>query len=489
MAAFPVAGEPPLVNRGPWKPLPRTGPDGGRSVVSTGRSRSAREQLAYVATSVASDACSLMAAVVVTARLWSRDAALDAPAVVLAVTVWLTVLWGFGVYRLRPGSQVGWGRLLAAVACWLSIAYVAVPSSSFPVLRHPGYLAVCAFAFASASRASLHSAVRRGQREGRFRRRALIVGTDDTAVRLAEQLPATGITPVGFVLTSDARTARDLPFPIAGHIGDLGNVIRGHDASCVVAAPTVHEVEVFEMVRAARRHGAEARIASEKVITSPTGPAVDPVGLDLALALRSCGSGAFQMRLKRSFDVVAASAALLLMAPTLAAVGLAVLVSSGRPVFFRQKRITQGGRPFTVYKFRTMVVGADRRAATPDSNPDVLFYKSSDRSLLTPVGDFLRRFSIDELPQLWNVVRGDMSLVGPRPLPTGQVEAHSELLARRHDLPTGLTGWWQINGRSDVDADHALDMDLFYVENWSFAFDLYILLKTARAVVSRTGAY
>jgi lipopolysaccharide/colanic/teichoic acid biosynthesis glycosyltransferase len=117
------------------------------------------------------------------------------------------------------------------------------------------------------------------------------------------------------------------------------------------------------------------------------------------------------------------------------------------------------------------------------------FFKLRDDPRLTPIGAFLRRTSLDELPQLWNVVRGDMSLVGPRPLWEEQVRANPELLEARHEVRAGLTGWWQVNGRSDVDPEQAVRMDLYYIQNWSIGLDLYILAKTVIATIARMGAY
>lgn len=195
--------------------------------------------------------------------------------------------------------------------------------------------------------------------------------------------------------------------------------------------------------------------------------------------------------LKRIIDVVVSATLLVALAPLLLSIALAVRFTSRGTILFRQTRIGMNRRPFRMLKFRTMVANAEEllpELVAIDRLQEPVFKLRADPRV-TRVGRFLRHASLDELPQLWNVLRGDMSLVGPRPLPAGQVAANAGRLGGRHDVPTGLTGWWQVNGRSDVDPSHALEMDLFYVENWSFAFDLYILLKTARAVVSRTGAY
>jgi lipopolysaccharide/colanic/teichoic acid biosynthesis glycosyltransferase len=144
---------------------------------------------------------------------------------------------------------------------------------------------------------------------------------------------------------------------------------------------------------------------------------------------------------------------------------------------------------FTIYKFRTMVSDVERALDGKVIDLTKPFFKMEDDPRLTGVGRFLRSFSLDELPQLWNVVRGDMSLVGPRPLPAEQVAANEEFLRPRHEVRAGVTGLWQISGRSKLDSEEALRMDRFYIENWSPSLDLYILLMTAFTVVARRGAY
>jgi lipopolysaccharide/colanic/teichoic acid biosynthesis glycosyltransferase len=146
--------------------------------------------------------------------------------------------------------------------------------------------------------------------------------------------------------------------------------------------------------------------------------------------------------------------------------------------------VTKDGRVFRMHKFRTM-------RTDPDVSLDTTtpFFKLQSDPRLTRVGKFLRRFSLDELPQLWNVITGEMSLVGPRPLPADQVAANLDLMRPRQAVPAGVTGWWQINGRSLVTPEEALRLDLFYIENWSPTLDLYVLLKTFGAVVGRDGAY
>jgi lipopolysaccharide/colanic/teichoic acid biosynthesis glycosyltransferase len=143
-----------------------------------------------------------------------------------------------------------------------------------------------------------------------------------------------------------------------------------------------------------------------------------------------------------------------------------------------------------MYKFRTMRDDADRLLEELEVDPSAPFFKlGAEDPRLTRVGRFLRKYSLDELPQLLNVLKGEMSLVGPRPLPAEQVAANLELLGPRHEVSAGVTGWWQVQGRSEVDdADEAVRMDLFYIENWSLALDLFVLLKTFGAVLAKRGA-
>jgi exopolysaccharide biosynthesis polyprenyl glycosylphosphotransferase len=194
---------------------------------------------------------------------------------------------------------------------------------------------------------------------------------------------------------------------------------------------------------------------------------------------------------KRSFDVVGALLLLLLFSPFLAGAALWVKLHDGGPVFFRQRRIGQDGEPFDCFKFRSMVVDAEDRLAA--LREDVGFegglFKMREDPRVTRPGKWLRRFSVDELPQLWNVVRGEMSLVGPRPpLPT-EVHGYDEEVARRLRVRPGMTGLWQVSGRSDLSFDEAIRLDLYYVDNWSMLQDLTILARTLGAVVKSRGAY
>jgi lipopolysaccharide/colanic/teichoic acid biosynthesis glycosyltransferase len=178
---------------------------------------------------------------------------------------------------------------------------------------------------------------------------------------------------------------------------------------------------------------------------------------------------------KRLIEIVAALVLLAVLLPVLFVVALLVRVKLGAPVFFTQVRPGRGARPFTLVKFRTMKVPAPEASAAPDSER------------LTPFGRWLRSTSLDELPELWNVLRGDMSLVGPRPLLTAYLDRYAPEQARRHEVRPGLTGWAQVNGRNATTWDERLKLDVWYVDNRSPGLDLRILLRTVRLVFSREG--
>jgi lipopolysaccharide/colanic/teichoic acid biosynthesis glycosyltransferase len=196
-----------------------------------------------------------------------------------------------------------------------------------------------------------------------------------------------------------------------------------------------------------------------------------------------------QSVIKRGLDVVLASVLLIATLPISITIAAIIAISCGLPVLFKQMRVTKGGRPFTMLKFRTMRMNANRLLSGAHADQTVPFFKVEGDPRITRIGAFLRKWSLDELPQLLNVLRGDMSLVGPRPLPVEQVEANRELLMARHEMRAGITGWWQVNGRNNIAPDQAVALDRSYVENWSLALDLRILLKTPRAVLTRRGAY
>jgi lipopolysaccharide/colanic/teichoic acid biosynthesis glycosyltransferase len=195
--------------------------------------------------------------------------------------------------------------------------------------------------------------------------------------------------------------------------------------------------------------------------------------------------------IKGCFDKIVATVALIAVSPILAFITLAIVLGDGGPVLFTQTRVGKDGQPFTVLKFRTMVPDAELRkeALLALDEGDGLLFKLRQDPRITAVGSWLRRWSLDELPQLLNVVLGEMSLVGPRPALPVEAALYRGDVHRRLDVKPGMTGLWQINGRSDLSREEAVRLDLRYVKNWTLALDLQILWKTCGAVATGRGAY
>jgi exopolysaccharide biosynthesis polyprenyl glycosylphosphotransferase len=323
------------------------------------------------------------------------------------------------------------------------------------------------------------------QMDGRLALRTLVVGTSAEASRLVENLEvaASGFLPLGHVQTSGPTVPANR-LPIMGRIGELDRLVREHAAECLFVASTgITEAEMSRVTQVARQAEVEVRVLANlpQMLTSRL--ALLKVGAAIAVALRPVRLSGRQAAMKRIMDLAVASVALLLTLPLWPVIALAIRLDSRGPALFHQERVTKDGRVFRIHKFRTMRTGG------PDLDTTRPFFKLEFDPRLTRVGLLLRKLSLDELPQLWNVLAGEMSIVGPRPLPVDQVAANADLLTPRQAVPAGVTGWWQINGRSGVTPEEALRLDLFYIENWSPTLDLYIMLKTFGAVVGRQGAH
>jgi exopolysaccharide biosynthesis polyprenyl glycosylphosphotransferase len=219
---------------------------------------------------------------------------------------------------------------------------------------------------------------------------------------------------------------------------------------------------------------------------------VDELGGLPMVTIRSGPPDGWQLATKRLIDICGSAALLIALAPILAAVALLIRLDSSGPVFYTQQRVGLNRRRFKLFKFRTMAVGADQQQPMLESMNEAEgpVFKIKDDPRVTRIGRFLRRYSIDELPQLFNVFKGEMSLVGPRPLPVRDVERiDARWHKRRLSVKPGVTCLWQVNGRSDVNFNEWVRMDLEYIDKWSLGLDLKILMKTIPAVLKGSGAY
>lgn len=342
--------------------------------------------------------------------------------------------------------------------------------------------------------------VARRRARGLFRRRLLLVGGPKAVQHIFQALDSeagAGYAPVAAALPGyRAREEDFLPIPVTTDVATVEELVahvehRDIEAVVITSGHTLVPADV-------RRLGWELQEREISLIMAPAlvdvaGPRLHTqplAGLPL-IHLSTPRLSRGKAVTKRVFDLVAASLGLVLISPLLLAVAVAVKATDPGPVLFRQERIGLGGKPFTMLKFRSMVVNAEeikQRLVSDGGDADVLF-KMKDDPRITKVGKFIRRTSIDELPQLVNVLRGDMSLVGPRPHLPHEVELYEQHVHRRFLVQPGITGLWQVSGRSDLSWEEAVRLDLYYVENWSILGDLVILGRTVKAVTAADGAY
>ena len=410
-----------------------------------------------------------------------------------APLLWVAVFRAFGLYSPQHiNGATEFRRTLGATSLGMLLVMVVSFWSKASFSR--GWVAISwlvAFLLEVTVRHAWRSHEARLKLDGRLAYRTLIIGTNQEAARLSDSLrqPNSGFAPLGYVSLAEGSDSPN-GLAVLGHLDALPNVIRRHSADCLfVASSALGSDEMLRIATAARQEGTEMRVSANLPEILSSRLTVQPVGGSLALTIKPVRLTGAQQFIKRSFDLTCASLALLITAPLLAVIAIAIRVSSPGPALFRQERVTQGGRTFTAYKFRTMVRHADTIRLETSPDPTSLYFKPQSDPRLTSIGRLLRRSSLDELPQLFNVIRGEMSLVGPRPLPVEQIAANLDLLGPRHEVPAGLTGWWQINGRSDLGPEESLRLDLFYIENWSPTLDLYIVLKTVQVLITGKGAY
>jgi exopolysaccharide biosynthesis polyprenyl glycosylphosphotransferase len=325
-----------------------------------------------------------------------------------------------------------------------------------------------------------------------YHRRAVLVGTGHHIEAVANALGTSdqpAIKVVGFV---SLEPRPDNGVPSLGTLNEIERVVDDHRVDeVIIADPAFPQQQAVELVDVCHQRGVRVRVApSTMEILVHRAEFVPGQSVPL-FELKPPVFEGVDFAVKRSFDVVVSVLLVLALSPVLLACAFAVRLSSRGPVIYRSLRPGIGALPFHCFKFRTMYRDADQRQADlePLNEASGALFKIRDDPRMTPVGRFLRRFSLDELPQLFNVVRGEMSLVGPRPLPERDFERLEDWHKKRYLVMPGITGLWQISGRSDLDFDDLVRLDFLYLERWSVFLDLSILLKTVPAVFLRRGSY
>lgn len=414
---------------------------------------------------------------------------------------WLVLLWANGAYDRRHfglGTEEYKRVARAGVAIAATVSFIVFATKLDLSRLSVGVSIVGALLYILIMRAvarRLLHALRR--RNGTAAHRMLLVGTLPEALEICTAVartPAAGLVPVGIHLTDGYAASRGLatPVPVYPARQDVLSLVRELGADTIAVCRSV-SAEAGELRRLAwQLEGSGVDLVVAPQLTDVAGPRVHirPIeGLPLLHVEEPTLSGVAWLG-KNVLDRVAAAAGLLVLSPLLVAVAVAIQLADRGPVFFRQARVGREGTIFWVWKFRTMYLDAEERRATlaTANESDGQLFKIREDPRIFPFGRFLRISSIDELPQLMNVLRGEMSLVGPRPLPADDGDYLGDV-RRRLLVRPGITGLWQVSGRSDLSWDESVRLDLYYVDNWSLAYDLHILWRTIGVVLRRQGAY
>jgi exopolysaccharide biosynthesis polyprenyl glycosylphosphotransferase len=391
---------------------------------------------------------------------------------------------------LRPGLSRIVGSLFQVA--FVALIFAVVSGEHFSSY----YLFWSSLAFAIFYIASLRAADERFTglvlRSVGYQRRAVLVGSGKHIVDVAHALADVPHAPIEVVGFLSSKPLPDNGLRALGSLASLDEVLSERRIDeVIIADPDFPQDDAVELVDQCHRRGVRVRLApstmeilihraefvpGQSVPLFELGPPVFE-GIDFAL--------------KRTFDIVGATLLLLFLSPLLLTLTLAVRLSSRGPILYRSMRRGIGQRPFACLKFRTMHTDAEEYQAGLEELNEAsgALFKIREDPRLTPIGQLLRRFSLDELPQLVNVLRGEMSLVGPRPLPERDYAMLEDWHRKRYLVLPGLTGLWQVSGRSELDFDDLVHLDFIYLESWSLALDLTILLKTIPAVLTRRGAY
>jgi exopolysaccharide biosynthesis polyprenyl glycosylphosphotransferase len=423
----------------------------------------------------------------------TRDTLLGA----ISLPIWVAVFNRCRLYSSRHiASRLQEIRLLVSAVAF-SVLGMAAASFLFEMPVARGWLAIVFFTSLFLLTAE-RELVRRGflamRRRGRLRRRVVIVGANGEARELAAMLGRNrglGYAVVGFVRAGTAANGSGSGATL-GSTEELLEILEQEGAnSVIIASSGVDAADTNRVVRKLTMHGVHVELSSSLFDISADRLTVRPLGNFPVLYLEPVRRTGWRAGAKRAFDIAIAGTGLVVFAPVLALISLAIKLTSPGPVIFRQSRVGYAGEPFEMLKFRTMVAGADGLSAELRSLNEVdgPIFKMRNDPRITPVGRPLRSFSLDELPQLWNVLRGEMSIVGPRPaLAAEALEWDTDFAAQRLSTRPGVTGMWQVSGRSDLSFQDYVRLDLYYVDNWSLWTDLAIVAKTVPTVLLRRGA-
>ncbi|MBS1863411.1 MAG: sugar transferase [Actinobacteria bacterium] len=447
-----------------------------------------------------SDLISSLLAAVIAAVIFEPGASILA---IIGFALMTALLWSFFSFALglHSGDRLGsWASSLNEVAPFcvglLLLSWPVFVAAAALDLGSPAITAVCCVAllgiFDSIGRTIVRTRI---HRVTDLRQRTLILGSGVVAGQLVGKLRNNdqyGLVPIGMV-DDEFHPVGEVDLPLLGGFSELSRLLSSRQiARVIIAFSRASHVELLDAIRTCRDAGVAIDVVPRLFEFLDGARALDQVG---GLPLISLGPARLTRSAriaKRIVDVAGSAVALVVLSPVLLGIAAAIRIESRGPVFFRQRRAGRHNEPFEVLKFRSMYADAEERKAAlekENESTDGVMFKIRDDPRITRVGRLIRRTSIDELPQLFNVLRGDMSLVGPRPIIFREAEALEDWHLRRAELRPGLTGPWQIYGRSQSPFQEMVRFDYQYVAGWSLARDIEILLATLPAVLSGRGAY
>ena len=422
-------------------------------------------------------------------RLW--------PVAAAACLSWPILLDRVGLYRSQRRRSLGEILAVFALAGLVPIVVTAFATALLRTPFGPRFAFACGAAQLAAlmlERAIVFTALHAARRSGRNLRYAVVVGSGPRAMRVTQNVldhPEWGISIIAYVDEAGAPYSPEVPASMVHKPADLERIFaRQVVDEVIIACPRSQLGCVGEIAALCAVIGVPITMLPDLFGDVLPPPRISSLGGALTLSFARVHHGRLELAVKRGIDVVGASVGLVLAAPLIAAAAVAVRLTSPGPVFFRQMRCGIRGRPFWMLKLRTMYDGAEARQAelAERNEMDGPVFKVRDDPRVTSVGRILRRHSLDELPQLWNVLKGEMSLVGPRPPIPGEVSSYDPMHRRRLSMRPGLTCTWQVMGRNAIGFEEWVRLDLDYIDRWSLVLDVALLLRTIPAVIAGRGA-
>ncbi len=413
--------------------------------------------------------------------------------------LWITALWLAGGYDVRfigTGSDEFRKVLNAGIGL---TAAIAISSYAVNLELSRGYLVIAlpsVTLFDLVARYAIRKRLHRLRASGRCLLSVVAVGHELAVADLVTELQRDryhGLTVVGACVVRPGECDEVVGVPVYGGLDDVTAAVKafGADTVAVLACPEMDGIRLRALAWELEKTGTDLCVSPALLDVAGPRTTIRPTAGLTLLHVDHPQLEGFRLVVKDLFDRCAAAAALIMLAPLMGILAAAICLSDRGPALFTQVRVGKDGHAFRIYKFRTMVVDAEQRRMQllASNDTDGVLFKLRKDPRVTAVGVHLRRWSIDELPQLFNVFLGHMSLVGPRPALPDEAAKYAEHVRRRLVVKPGLTGLWQVNGRSDLSWDESVRLDLRYVENWSFALDLQILWKTISVLVRGSGAY